>query len=332
VTGFLNFVNIVWFIASVIIVVALATLFRLYILPLLRRLPLEFYEALAHVVSVGLMLFGLTFEPHIGQFIALPGVLGFTAIVTFSQGRRLMLRLQAAVEAIPEITAPPLEPEKQSSPPPRPKKSKIPEAAILRYGRRLALFLFIVCAVNALAYQSSMLGFIAIIHLEAALGFMFFALPLHYYIGFQEESVIGRAMVISLLLLVIYTVTEILGVQNTQFAIFAPGVYFFGTLVYFIGLIIVTSYYYAKEHPALFLRMQLLAVISGVVALLVGSVWEIEQLRGAGGTFFFFYLIERYIELGDWRKRWVWMLLGLGVLLYLAALVIQRFPEFFIFW
>ncbi len=303
--GFFNFVNIIWFIASALIVVALFRLTHLYLLPILRRIPLRVYEKLLYLACIASMLAGLAFEPRIGQFIALPGCLGLIGARAFS----IYLNLRHLAKDIPA------------------EKAHVILEAIAQMN---ALILFVVWTINALAYQSSILGFIAVMALQAALGFSAIVMPLCYFIGFHNKEAIPRTMAASLLLVLIYAGVYIAGLRGTYFDVFAPGVYVMGTLAYFVGVLIVSSRFYADTRRR-WLQMQALAIISGVVALFIGSVWQIEAIQGIGGTFFFLYLIERYLEIPGLGKRWAWALLGLGILLYMASLVITQYPQFFIF-
>jgi hypothetical protein len=304
-TGFFNFVNIIWFIASILIVVALSWLARLYLFPILRRIPLRVYEKLIYLACLVSMVGGLAFAPHIGQFIALPGCLGLIGARAFS----IYLNLRHVAKDIPREAA---------------------RALLETIFQINALLLFVVWTINALAYQSSILGFIAVMALQAALGFSAIVTPLCYFIGFRNKEAIPRTMAASLLLLIIYAGVYILGLRGSYFDVFAPGVYVMGTLAYFVGVLIVSSRFYVETRRR-WLQMQALAIISGVVALFVGSVWQLEAIQGIGGTFFFLYLIERYLEIPGLGKRWAWALLGLGILLYMASLVITQYPQFFIF-
>lgn len=304
-SGFFNFVNIIWFIASLLIVIALGWLARLYLLPILRRIPLRVYEKLVYAACILSMLAGLAFEPHIGQFIALPGCLGFIGARAFSA----FLNLRDFAKNLPE--------------------EKV-QAALEAVFQINALILFVVWTMNALAYQSSILGFMAVMALQSALGFSAAVMPLCYFMGFRNREAVPRTMAASLLLVVMYAGAYIAGLRGIYFDVFAPGVYVMGTLAYFIGVLIISSRFYVKERQR-WLQMQALAIISGVVALFVGSVWQIDAIQGIGGTFFFLYLIERYLEIPGLHKRWAWALLGLGVLLYAASLIITQFPQFFLF-
>jgi hypothetical protein len=48
------------------------------------------------------------------------------------------------------------------------------------------------------------------------------------------------------------------------------------------------------------------------------------------GTFLLIYILTKYIEIPNWRRHWAWASLGLGLLLYVFALLINEFPQFFL--
>lgn len=300
VTGFLTFVNVIWVTSSILLVVAVGWLLQLYLLPLLRLIPLVVYELLIYVGCLGFLVAGRFFAAGVDDFVALPGCLGLIGALVASH----ILHKERLGRWYKETGINPLSAN--------------------------ALLLCLVWAGIAVWYESTLIGFLAVMALEVFLGFSVVVQPLCYFIGFQNKEVIPRAMGASLALLLVYVPARISGWSLAGWEIFAPGALFLGSFVYFIGLLIVSSRFYRPKGGSYYGRMQLLTIVSGVLALLVGSVWQIGQLQGIGGTFFFLYLLEKYFEV-PWRKRHLaWATLGLAVLLYLSALVIRQYPAYFL--
>jgi hypothetical protein len=341
VVGLFNFVNIVWVVSSVMIVIAVVGLFRQYvpmvlralwrllrwlltplaklfglviptlalvvmgIVNVLRRIPRIGYEVLAYLICLGVMALATQYAYPVGQFVALPSLLGLTFAIGYSLAYRLRKLPNQDTLTLEQIQTP-------------------------IFGA--AAFMCLVTASNAIYHQSSILGFLAVIYLQASLGFSVLVGPLCAVFGFWGRDVIARSMIASLTLLIVYVTAQLTNLRGTYFDFFAPGVYFMGTFVYFAGLLVVTVRYYADGKRANYWAMQVLAVVSGLAAVFIGSVWQISQLLGIGGTFFAWYLIGRYIELLDWKRYWVWALLGLGLILYVGSWFVTTHPQFFVFW
>lgn len=300
IAGFVTFTNIILTAAAILLVSAVGWLASLYLIPILMLIPGSGYEIIIYLGCFSAILGGNP-ATEIGEFIALPGCLGLIGAISFTHylHRDFFNQLLAGRDSYPYYID--------------------------------SLILFIIWAIAAIFYQSSLLGFIAIIALETSLGFSVVITPLCYMIGFTEKDVIPRAMSASLILLSIYITAEIADFQLPYIGIFSTGVLFVGTFVYFVGTLIVSSkwYEYGKFKISRYLWLQFLTITSGVAALYIGSVWQVLLLQRIGGTFFFLYLIEKYFELPWQQKSWAWATLGLAVILYLSALLAKQYPEYF---
>lgn len=84
VSGFFTFVNIIWFIATVIIVLSLGALFSIYVIPVLVSIPAAILEMIVWGTCFALIVAGKAFHPSIGPFIALPGCLGLIGAYYFT--------------------------------------------------------------------------------------------------------------------------------------------------------------------------------------------------------------------------------------------------------
>ena len=113
---------------------------------------------------------------------------------------------------------------------------------------------------------------------------------------------------------------------------FAPAAFFLSTCGCFTDLLIVSRRFYWWRSPASrWLPRQLLTAVSGLAALWFGSVFDVGAIRGIGGTFFFLWVLEKYLEL-PWKKALMaWAALGLALLLYAGAYVVRTYPEYFLF-
>lgn len=151
VSGFFTFINIIWFIATLIIILAIGGLFALYIIPFLMHLPTVLLELLVWAACFGLIVAGKYFSPSVGSFIALPGCLGLVGAYTFT--------LKVHAKGGGDV------------------KLALKIASIL---------CSVVWGITAIWYDSSMIGFMTVGALESLLGFVAMSVPFCYMIGFQR--------------------------------------------------------------------------------------------------------------------------------------------------
>ena len=298
--GVFSFAKIIAIFSSFLLTIALGWLASLYLIPLLKLIPLAVYEVLVYLVCVGAISTGYWIGADYIQYITLSACLGLIGALGFSYGQHKsfyrQLKEKIGIDAFSLDT----------------------------------LLLFLVWSAVAIVYQNVLIGFLAIIALEAFCGFSIVVMPLTYFIGFRHRDAIARTMLISLILLIAELTVKISDTNLPYFDIFAPGMRFMGTFVYFLGLLIVSSKWYYSKNSGRYLLMQGLTIVSGIIAFYIGSVWQISQLQGIGGTLFVLYILEKYFELPWSRKTFAWAALGLSLLLYGCAWLISSYPELFV--
>jgi len=299
--GIFTLSNVVWIFSSILLVFALGGLFSLYLWPLLRSLPVIIYEIIAYLFGFGIVIGGYWLKSPLGEYLAFPGCLGFIGLWSLSNYLHRK-KLQELYKALGTND--------------------------YSFGCLLITFLW---AAIALLYESTAIGFITILALEAYLGFFIATQPGIYLLGFTSRSLLPRAVLSSLILLVFYVTIRLSRIELPYFSIFAPGVLFVGTFVYFLGLLIWSSKWYSRRQQSEYIALQPITIASGAIALYLGAVGQIPQLQGIGGTFFFLYVIEKYFELPWSQKNIVWATFGLSTLLFSAAWIMKQYPEYFLF-
>jgi len=297
--GIFTLSNIIWIFSSILLVFALGGLFSLYLWPLLRSIPVLAYEIIAYLFGFGIVIGGYWLQAPLGEYIAFPGCLGLIGLWSLSNylHRKTLRKLYKAL-------------------------------GTNDYSLGCLLIAFLWAAI-ALVYESTAIGFITIIALEAYLGFFIAAQPGLYLLGFTSRSLLPRAVLSSLILLVFYVTIRLTEIDLPYFSVFAPGVLFVGTFVYYLGLLIWSSKWYSRQKSE-YATLQPITIASGAIALYLGAVGQIPQLQGIGGTFFFLYVIEKYFELPWSQKTIVWATLGLSTLLFTAAWMMKQYPEYFL--
>lgn len=313
---FFTFVNVVYVLAGILLVIALGWLFAIYILPILAEMPPEVWEVLLYASSIGLMFGVKGFLGIDTIWIVFPGCLALIGALMLT----LHLHFPKAGDSRGAITF-------------------------------VSLVCFAAWSVAAFYHGSSLIGFLAVLALESFLGFSIFVGPLCIGLGFEKEDMMPRATFASLALLVLGCVVQVFGGMPegalkadavnlvSHLGVLNPGLIFVGTFVYFIGLLILGSRWYILDYDyrsgrrkgwGLFWLLQGVTVLSGFAALYFGSVLGIGMLQGIGGTFFGIYLLEKYVEISFKRVGFAWMLLGFAVILYYIATYAQANPDYFL--
>lgn len=312
--GFFTFINIVWVFAGIILAIAIGSLCVIYLGPLVIAMPVGFWEFAAYVFTIVGMMSG-AFWPGLGIWFVIPscllliGALSLTKFLHFGNDQK--------------------------------DGQGITPGWYLNF--TFTQFVSLTCTLAwgtaAIYYQSYLLGFMTVMMLQAFLGFSVIVMPGCVAMGFDDDDNIPRATVASFVILVVYAITELTGGFKpmlvdghevyTPLIYFRTGAMFMGAFVYFLGLLICSSYYYTKKQGNYFL-MQLITIASGVAAFFFGATFGLNMLLGIGGTFFVLYLLEKYTELPWKHIGWAWGLLGLAAMLYGAAHLAQQYPQYFL--
>ncbi len=298
---FLSFVNIIWVFASIIIILSASLLFVRYVVPILKLIPITVYEILLYLICIGFIYGGQFVTANASQFVALPGIFGLAMLLPFSYQRRLP-------DDVKKLTYDDV------------KLPIIAQNAILT----------VVWGATAIGYQSQLIGFLTVVVFVATIAATRAIPALLNSIGFTDDSIGREVIVTSLLLLLTYIVLEVREVVGIYW-VFEVGIHWIGAYGFFGGLTWMSSRIRQSKSQSGYIFWQVASVISGVGAILVGQLFDIGALTEVGGTFLLFYILGKYIEASNWREYRLWAALGLGILLYIIALVINQYPEFFLF-
>jgi len=187
----------------------------------------------------------------------------------------------------------------------------------------------LVLTASALFYQSQLLGFFIIALLLTWLGFGIVITSLTYSFGFRGRSNIVRGTLGAFVLLATYVLVSIFELRIPNYSIFEPGIKYLGSFVFYTGLLISSSKWVCRHYHFNFWLLQGITITAGIAALYLGSVYELYVLRGIGGTFFALYIIEKQFDFRWRKKRLAWMLLILGLLLFAIAQIVTTYPQYF---
>jgi len=194
---------------------------------------------------------------------------------------------------------------------------------------------FLVWTIVAIYQQHREAGYLAVMALESALGFVIFVGQLVIMIGFHNEKVIPSATIASFILVLIGSILHLQQRSNILTIPFTRPLLFLGTFVYFIGMLILTSRLYTEWRTKIYIfwSLQSIAFCSGLAAMFFGPMLELPFIQAIGGTMFVVWLLEKYVELAPWKSPLtvIGSLLGFGLLLYGFAYFLKTNPEYFIF-
>ena len=261
------------------------SIFLFYAFPVFVAIPKTAYELLLYGGAFGLTGYGLTL-PDGGYFYGFIGVLLFAGSLAFS-------------------------------------------AHIHRWKneRPWGFFAIIMAyaAVAAFLFQSTLIGFVAVTALLASAGFMAYAFGLGYVIGFQDEKSVPIGTFVAFLVLGLYLAMRMMNVDQPYIQVFAPGAYWMGSFVGFLGLLIMTSKWYARGS-SFFVTNFVLMPIAGLGAIIIGSVYGVPELSRIGGTFLVLFVVEKYVEvtMHGMLSASFFGLVGSGVLFMLANWALQN--------
>ncbi|MEN0063301.1 MAG: hypothetical protein AAGA48_14205 [Myxococcota bacterium] len=155
--------------------------------------------------------------------------------------------------------------------------------------------LTVVSAVVAIAYQTPVVGFLAVISAMCTLGFGVWFSPLMVAIGFKDRADVERGTAAAFAVLGAYVVLEIAGLTALPpVEVFRPGALWMGSFVGYIGLLLLSSRW--LKFPGYWL-LNGVTLLAGMGALAVGSLFGISELLEIGGTFFVLWIIEKFLEI-----------------------------------
>lgn len=295
VIGMISFVNLVLATSALMVVLGLAWLFILYILPhiigFMGKFPKEFYEIILYTAVVVSFIFSVKLQATVGMYLALLGCFGLPFV--------LSLTFYLHEDRIKKGT------EHQ--------------------------ILFFVCSLvyiaMAVILQAWFIGLLAVLAVMAFLGFSVIVMPGVYCIGFEDKDAVARGTIAAFIVVAAFVTFKVLGINVPYIQVFSVGALYAGSFVFFLGLLISSSKWFSKDQ---YLLVQAVMIIACVASLFIGSVYHINELRGFAGTFLYLYLMEKYFEIPHLSKHWAWATFIFGLILYVFAMVIKAYPEYFL--
>lgn len=257
--GFVDLMGVLQIGAIIAAVICVCILFKNWLVPLFVEIPATVYEVLGYLTAFGL----IGYASQISTTNQLWFTLGGCALLAG------MVALTTWIHQIEE-----------------------------GYESTLALILAAIFSAVALFYHTPVVGFFAVTALMVALGFFGAVVQCGYVVGFADDGACKRGTTAALIILAgtVFEKINHLVLTPNAFEIFESGGLWMGSLVGFLGLLILSSKWYGHKR-GMYIVSQIMIIAIAVAALVVGALWDISVLRRVAGTFFVLYLIEKPFEI-----------------------------------
>merc|ERR1712066_671254 len=176
-----------------------------------------------------------------------------------------------------------------------------------------------------ITHDSRLAGFLAVLALYGALGFIFFSFGFGFVIGFDSKDAMVRSAGTSLVLVAGFSLARLAELDPTYIRPFATAAMVLGNVVYFLALLIYSARW--RSCAASYALRQCLMLVSLVVALFVGNVFSIPSMSNTATTFLVLWLMEKELEV-EWGSGPGMVVLFLNFVgMYFLALYLHTHPE-----
>lgn len=285
--GFVTFMNIMWVLGIILGAVCFIFLFGEWVTTIFKDIPLGVYEVGFYGLGGGLVFWATRLSAGYAPYVGLAGCLLFGGAAAFTATTHF--------------------------------KGKNPAG--------LMAFVAGVWAVAALLLSSSLIGFFSVAALMSALGFSIIVMPGAYAIGFNDDEALARGTISAFMILTVFAGLRMAAVDTPHLSVFETGGIFLGAFVGYLGLLIISSKWYAEKN---YVFMQILMILLCVAALYVGSTWQISVLQKIGGTFLVLWFLEKVLEIAiESRVYWAYWGLLIGGLITGGVVLVKSNMAFF---
>ena len=176
--------------------------------------------------------------------------------------------------------------------------------------------------IAAFLYQSTLIGYVAVLAFLAMGGFAASMGGLCYAIGFKDEAAVPRGTASAFALLAGYVVFRAVGMPDAYLSVFAPGAYFLGSFVFFLGLLILSSKFYRSSY----FSWNLIMLVAALVGIWLGGVLGIPDLSKMAGSFLVLWVLEKWFEIpaGSVLGYSFLTVIGCGIGYFIVQLAMQN--------
>lgn len=150
----------------------------------------------------------------------------------------------------------------------------------------------------AIYYGMPEVAFMAVGAFVGLLGFSVVVTPLCYSFGFKREEDIAATTAAAIMMLAAYVAAYIFYPDAIQaIKVFETGVFWLGSFVGFIGLLILSNEWYVASKKTSYAWIQFVTLSCYIAGVAIGMTFNINALAGMAGTFLVFYVAAKLIEI-----------------------------------
>jgi len=317
--GFFSFVNLMWFLGTIGIIVTIGPCLVVIIAPLASSFAalaqliyqgiimpchiLPIFEIGGYLLCFQFIVEGFRYNIESGFFIALLGILGSLAASYYSFIKSF---------------------ERHNSP----------------SDNDLLLYWFVQCGMLvpfSYYYESLLLSWAATIIFYTVIGFSFIPVGMGYYIGFRKDDTIFRSVITSMIVGIVFIILKMAKVSGKIIQVYQQPLTVFSSVVMFLGLLLYCSdhYYYRRQnerwYSLSYLFRQIIFLVFDLGYLYFGFVYGLEGLKNTALTYLVFFLTEKFLELCVYFKiDFSIITLAVSILMYYCSLYLHSNKDFIV--
>ena len=306
--GIFSFVNFIWLIAILGIMISIGpviyqimgsiilTLYGAIIYPIVMFLyNTGLYIVIGYIISNLLICDGMRVNKEWGLYISLTGT-GFL-MGLFSYSLKLKDVLQSEIY------------EEKLSPAP--------------FGILTTLLYFSL----SIHFNSKLFSFFAVINLYTFLGFFTDCFGLCYVIGFKSKSDLYLVVMTSFVLMTFYIILRALNINNNILELYRCPIQILGALTYFLGLLIFSSEYSSFDKEFNYIKRQGIFIGSLLLALFCGNYYNLSSMTNTAYVFAVLYIMEKNVEIFSRLAGSLWILIFIiSLFLWVCSLYLHKYP------
>jgi len=312
ITGLFNFINIIWLVAIIGIVISLGPCLYTVLKPLRKGMwelailiwhhviiPLHSYgilELFSYYICMVFVTEGFRYVSISGFYIGITGLFGSFAANIYTLFLRIKVKPNNVIYVI--------------------------------YNLLFSMYM----VPMAIYYQSLLLGWLSVLCFYQAIGFSFICCGLCYYIGFHNEEAMIRVSITSTIVGIVFIVLKYYGVSNYFINPFASALTIFSANLLLLALLIFSSYFYEydswknRKNYYIWRQIPMIGFLLGF--LFFGNLLHMVGLVNTATVYLVFYFMEKYCDLHYYVSWNIWVLVFIfSAIIYKAALYLHEYPE-----
>lgn len=175
----------------------------------------------------------------------------------------------------------------------------------------------------AISHDSKLIGFIAVLAVYGAMGFMFCAFGFGFLIGFEGRVAAVRCLASSVLLVVLFTGLRIAGVESSYLRPFSTGAMCLGNVMFFLAMLILSNTWRVNKW---YVAINAAMLGTLLLAMLIGNVYALPSMSNTATVFFVLWVMEKELEV-RWGGFGIVVLFLNFVALYFIAHYLHTHPD-----